>query len=184
MLPRCASRVNVQPMRLCILSESAPPESAPPESALPESAPLESAPPESVSVPIMYRQYLCTILYFGISALSISAVMGIFRNGAILHVACTIGQVRGYEVRKPQYILFVDADRQWIESEQSANIPGNLKLWSKYTRRGEYTRHTINFFLAAVKIFLPTVTVATVILAFNTYHGHIRIRVLLQIRTL
>ena len=42
--------------------------------------------------------------------------------------------------------------------EQSANIPGNLKLWSKYTHRGEYTiypalRHTIKFFLATVKIF-------------------------------
>ena len=28
---------------------------------------------------------------YGIFALSISAIMGIFRNGAILHVACTIG---------------------------------------------------------------------------------------------
>ena len=51
----------------------------------------ESTSPKSASVPIMYRHYVRTILYYGIFALSISAVMGIFRNGAILHVACTIG---------------------------------------------------------------------------------------------
>ena len=56
--------------------------------------------------------------------------------------------------------------------EQSANIPGNLKLWSKNTHTGRIypaLRHTIIFFLA------------TVILACNTHHGYIRIRVPLHI---
>ena len=35
--------------------------------------------------------------------------------------------------------------------EQSASIPGNLKLWSKYTHRGEYTLHAPHH-----KIFLAT----------------------------
>ena len=71
-----------------------------------------------------------------------------------------------------------------IMREQSANIPGNLKLWSKNTYTGRIypaLRHTINFFLATVKIFLATMTVATVILACNTHHGCIRIRVPLRI---
>ena len=61
--------------------------------------------------------------------------------------------------------------------EQSANIPGNLKLWSKNTHTGQIypgLRHTI-------KIFLATVTVATLILACFIYRSHIRIRVPLHI---
>ena len=64
-----------------------------------------------------------------------------------------------------------------IKMEQSANIPGNLKLWSKNTHTGQIypgLRHTI-------KIFLATVTVATLILACFIYRSHIRIRVSLHI---
>ena len=57
----------------------------------PKVYPVRSASPKSASVPIMYRHTVRTILYYGIFALSFSEVMGIFRNGAILHVACTIG---------------------------------------------------------------------------------------------
>ena len=92
---------------------------------------------------------------------------------------------------QPQQAIIIiaacDIFSEELNNEQSANIPGNLKLWSKNTHTGQIypgLRHTINFFPATVKIFLATVTVATLIFACNTHHGHIRIRVLLQIRTL
>ena len=130
-LPRCAPFVNVHPVRMCILSESAYSESASLESILWKCASRkctsrkcilsESASPKSVSVPIMYRHNVRTILYYGIFALSSSAVMGIFRNGAILHVACTIGTGR----------LGV-----WVKYNSMARATSSIVETSSFSSRG------------------------------------------------
>ena len=80
----CAPCAYGHPVQKCIPRKCTPRKCIPPESASPKSA----------SMPIMYRHYVRTILYYGIFALSISTVIDIFRNGAILHVTCTIGYTK------------------------------------------------------------------------------------------
>ena len=129
MLPRCASGVNVHPVRMCILSKCASPENASPESASPEVYPPKVHPPKVHSPKVHplkvyparkyisqkcihadyveYRYYVCTILYYGIFGLSISAVMDIFRDSALLHAACTIGNYFGSSAGLLKKIAFV-----------------------------------------------------------------------------
>ena len=101
----CAPYAFMHPVRKCTPRMYTPRKCTPRKCIL-----SESASPKSASVPIMYRHNVRTILYYGIFALSFSAVMGIFRSGAILHVACTKGfrspNLRGGALRGP--LLFLD----------------------------------------------------------------------------